>query len=310
MINLSQSERNPGLSLLLVIVFALAGLFVFQFVSAGIVLPLMGFSLNELGDIMSNPTAYPSFRAPLVIMQGIISVGAFIVAPLYYIWRYENADFQPYFDYKEIDAKPAILTVLLVLSFMMVNSLFIEWNLNVQFPDFMSSFAQWARKKEDELLILTDFITYFESTGYFVLVFIVVAIVPALGEELLFRGLIQKYFVQISGNIHIAIWTSALLFSAFHMQFYGFVPRLLLGAFFGYLLAYSGNLIYAMIAHFINNGITLLMVYLYQKGAIEFDIENTESVPLESVAIFFIIGAVLFIVFRNHFSSRNKPTHE
>ena len=93
MINLSQSERNPGLSLLLVIVFALAGLFVFQFVSAGIVLPLMGFSLNELGDIMSNPTAYPSFRAPLVIMQGIISVGAFIVAPLYYIWRYENADF-------------------------------------------------------------------------------------------------------------------------------------------------------------------------------------------------------------------------
>ena len=130
------------------------------------------------------------------------------------------------------------------------------------------------------------------------MVLVAVAIVPAIGEELLFRGLIQKYFRQIFGNPHAAIWVTAILFSAFHLQFYGFLPRMLLGAFFGYLFYFSRNLGYAIIAHFINNGFTVTLLYLYQAGIISYDIESDESVPLISIAIFSMIGIILFVLFK------------
>lgn len=309
MLKLLESERNPWVSLLLIMLFAVAGLFIFQFLSLALIIPFVDYSLEELGFVITNPMAYPGFRTALVFIQGVTSIGAFVVAPLYYISRFEERNFSAYFNNKGLALFPAMLTAALVLVFMVVNSIFIEWNLNITFPDFMADFGEWARVKEDELQRITEFITSFEDTSYFVLVIFVVAIIPAVGEELLFRGLIQKSFTQITGNVHIAIWTAAILFSAFHMQFFGFVPRLLLGAFFGYLYAFSGNLFYAMLAHFVNNGFTLFMVYLYQQEVTQFDIENTESISWNTVFIFLIIGTVLFIAFRNQFSNRNKPAN-
>lgn len=304
MINLSQSERNPWLSLVLVMLFTIGGLFIFQIVSILLILPFLDYGLSDIGVVISNPTAYPDFKTPLLIIQGITSTGAFILTPLYYIWRFENANFEFYFNKKDISLFPLVIAAILVLVFMVVNSVFIEWNLNLEFP---GSFGTWARAKEDQLQLITEYITNFDSTSYFVLSIVVVAIVPAIGEELLFRGLIQKTFEKISGNVHLAIWISAILFSAFHMQFFGFIPRLLLGAFFGYLYVFSGNLSYAILAHFVNNGFTLWMVYLHQQDTVKFDIEDTESIPLESVAIFFIIGAVLFYFFHKQFINKEQP---
>jgi hypothetical protein len=126
----------------------------------------------------------------------------------------------------------------------------------------------------------------------------VIAIVPAIGEEFLFRGIVQNLLLNVSRNIHLSIWISAFLFSAIHFQFFGFVPRMLLGALFGYLYFWSGNLLYPIAAHFINNGFTLLMIYLFRSDVINFDIESTESVPITTVLIFGVITTALLYYFR------------
>ena len=88
--------------------------------------------------------------------------------------------------------KAALITIALVISFAGVNTVIIEWNKALQFPAFLSEFEHYAQAQELKLAELTEFLTDFESTGHFLLCMLVVAIIPALGEEFLFRGILQN----------------------------------------------------------------------------------------------------------------------
>jgi membrane protease YdiL (CAAX protease family) len=101
-----------------------------------------------------------------------------------------------------------------------------------------------------------------------------IAVLPAVGEELLFRGVIQKLFSKITRSHHWGIWISAILFSALHLQFYGFIPRLLLGAMFGYLLVWSGSLWLPILAHFINNAAAVTALFMIDHGYLNPSIEE------------------------------------
>ena len=105
----------------------------------------------------------------------------------------------------------------------------------------------------------------------------------------------KNHVLRITKNIHVAIWVGAFLFSLFHLQFYGLVPRMLLGVMFGYLYYFSGNIIYPMIAHFVNNGFTLIMLYFYQQGIVDFNIENTDVLPWPQVI--FSTGITSFLCY-------------
>ncbi len=102
-----------------------------------------------------------------------------------------------------------------------------------------------------------------------------IALLPALGEELLFRGVAQRLLANWSGNAHVAVWVAAILFSAIHMQFLGFVPRLCMGAALGYLFLWSGNRWYPIIAHFANNAMAVVIVYMQQHGSSQTTLEPT-----------------------------------
>lgn len=292
-----ENDRSPWSKLLIIVACTVVALFLFQFVGLGLVSLFGTDSFESISNKIVYPFNDPDFKWTILFFQGIVSFGGFVLAPLFYIWKFENARFDHFFNLNNFKELPALIIFFLVVSFMVINSVFIEWNMNFEFPNFMSGFGDWARSKEDLLEELTKYLTIFDSRGYFALAFLIVAVLPGLGEELLFRGLIQNQFQKITGNAHVAIWISAILFSAFHMQFFGFVPRMLLGAFFGYLYVYSGNLWYPILAHFINNGFTLIMVYLYQNNITGFDIEQTESIPILTVAVFFVIWSVLFYLF-------------
>ncbi|HPH46026.1 MAG TPA: CPBP family intramembrane metalloprotease, partial [Chryseolinea sp.] len=142
-------------------------------------------------------------------------------------------------------------------------------------------------------------------TAQIVVAFIVIAILPAIGEELVFRGIIQKELFRGTKNSHLSIWIAAAIFSAIHLQFYGFVPRMLLGVLFGYLYHWSGNLTLSMLAHFVNNGFTVVALYLHQQKIIDIDIENTESVPWQGVLFSAIFTAVLLYTFRKYYQQKN-----
>jgi membrane protease YdiL (CAAX protease family) len=200
------------------------------------------------------------------------------------------------------------VTALIVLSFMAFNSIFIEWNANFTFPDFLKEFGDWALEHERKGEELTKFFTTFNSTGDFLIGVFVIAFLPAIGEELVFRGMLQPEVFRATGNQHLAIWISAIIFSAFHVQFFGFVPRMLLGALFGYLYVWSGHFLIPVVAHFVNNGFSVLMMYLFQKGVITMDMETPEAVPLPFIAILTVLFAGLMVYFKKYYSTHNQAT--
>jgi len=135
---------------------------------------------------------------------------------------------------------------------------------------------------------------------------LVLAILPALGEELVFRGFLLRYFSNFIRNIHVNIFLVALLFSAMHMQFYGFLPRFALGLMLGYLFVWSGTLWLPVLVHFLNNSIPVVVYYLVAKGTLSVnpdDFGNTSSLWIIVVNAIFIAGAFIWF-------DRQKPEIE
>jgi hypothetical protein len=96
------------------------------------------------------------------------------------------------------------------------------------------------------------------------LAFFSIAVIPAILEEFTFRGVIQSLLAKITRNIHLAIWLSAAIFSLIHFQFYGFLPRVLLGALLGYLVIWTGSIWASILAHFTNNALAFVLYRIYQ----------------------------------------------
>ena len=103
----------------------------------------------------------------------------------------------------------------------------------------------------------------------------------------------RRTIIAWSGSVHVGIWLAAALFSAIHLQFYGFVPRMLLGALFGYLYIWTGNLWVPMLAHFFNNGFAVVMMALNKQKITTIDLEANDIVPLPVALFALVISAVL-----------------
>jgi membrane protease YdiL (CAAX protease family) len=287
----------PWYSLFFLILIFGACLFIGQFLGLLISFLTTNLGIDELINLLSPPLTDDK-RMSLLLIQGSGALGGFILGGMIYLKWIEKISLARLFSTGNVNVYNLLIAVVMVVSFMFVNTLFIEWNANVTFPDFLKWFETWAMEKEEELKRITEFLTQFGSFEQFLLGFVVIAILPAIGEELIFRGIIQNKLHIYFKNIHVAIWVSAILFSGFHIQFYGFIPRLLLGGLFGYMYAWSRNLWYPIIAHFINNGFTLVMIYLYQIGSINVNIEEEEAYPFSIIAVFAMICIYMMISFR------------
>ncbi len=232
----------------------------------------------------------------LLAAQGIVSIFMFLGVPGLFNGIALKIPLSEYFP--KVSLTTVGLTCILTISFMVVNSAITEWNMNLDFGS--SDFAEWARGSEEQLKVLTEHLTNFKSTSHFILAFVVIAIIPAIGEELLFRGLIQNFFTKAFANHHIAIWVTGFIFAAIHMQFFGVIPRMLLGVVFGYLYHWSGKLSVAMIGHLVNNGLGILALYIVQSDVVEVSPDQMEqSAPWPLVLIF---AAITFILMRNFYN--------
>ncbi len=293
-------QYHPGLLLLITLSVAMVG---FQFIGAffGLIVafPFFPGDIEMLIQGLSNPIGDENMRTPLLIMQGVGSFTGFILLPWLLLKFFYNESINVF---TTVYTSPTVIliTLLITIFFMGVNAPFIEWNQNFTFPEALSGIELKLKAIEDTLAKTSAFITHFDNLGQLLLGIVVVAIIPGIGEEFVFRGLIQNHVLRISGNIHVAIWAGALLFSLFHLQFYGLIPRMFLGALFGYLYYYSGNIIYPMVAHFFNNGFTLVMLYLFQQNIVEYNIEGSEVLPWPQVIFSAGITLLLFISFRRN----------
>jgi membrane protease YdiL (CAAX protease family) len=181
--------------------------------------------------------------------------------------------------------------------------------MNATFPEFLKEFEIWAKNAESQATNLTKVMTTFATPSEVLIGLLVIAVLPAIGEEVVFRGLFQNELMRASGNIHVAIWLSAFIFSTIHFQFYGFIPRLLLGGLFGYLYFWSGNLLIPIVAHFFNNAFGVIMIYLYQHKITDLNVEDNTAAPITYVLMNLFITAGLLYYFRKHYQGirENRP---
>lgn len=267
------SDKPPLVSFLLIIAVVFIGFVVIgPMVGMALAMPLYG--TNFLSDLTSGTLNPDSSFLPLMIVQGTVSFIGLVALPMLYIRYTENKPIKRFFRKESNLPITAIVICLAVAAFVIAISPIAEWNLNFEFPENLKSLGDWMRLQEDKNAEMTAILTNFGSFGGFLVGLLVIAVIAAVGEEFVFRGLIQNELFRSSGNIHAAIWMSAILFSAFHLQFFGFLPRVLLGALFGYLYYWSGNLWIPIIGHFFNNGFLLTMFYLHSLGMSKIDMEE------------------------------------
>lgn len=303
-------QRSPIYELFMLIIFVLIGLFVGNFIALILVLPFLDFNLEAFQALVTDPTGHPSGRNIILVLQAVPSLGAFIIAPLYFMRKIARRHVQSLNPNPQVWLVPALICSFLIIAFMPFNALFIQWNNNMNLPDWLSGLERWMQEKETALKELTTFLTSFETLPQLLVGFVVIALIPAIGEELVFRGLLQPRVQKLTGNLHAAVWITGFIFSAIHFQFYGLIPRMLLGVLLGYLYVWSGNLWYPIIGHFTNNGFTLLMIYLYKNKTVDIDIESTATVPLGTALFSLLIVAVLVYALKQYYFKDRAPAYE
>lgn len=184
-------------------------------------------------------------------------------------------------------------SLLIVCAFPLVQFTF--W-LNKQLP-----LPEWMVDIEDNTseLIMNLLATDAPYELYFNI--FVIAIIPAIGEEIIFRGILQKNISRIFNNPHIGIWVAAIIFSAIHFQFQGFIPRMLLGALLGYLFYWTGNLWIPIIAHLVNNGFQVVAQYLYKEDMSNMDIEAMDTLPpAVTITSLILVSTISYFIIKNN----------
>ena len=231
------------------------------------------------------------------IMQLALSVGLFIIPPLLTAYLVSRRPIKFLSLQKNISLKAAFGVVLfMTLAVPLINNL-AEWNAGIKLPENFAALEQWLRKYEETALALTEQFMQANTFGGLLSNIFLLALVPAVGEELFFRGLLQTRISHLIKNAHAAVWITAIIFSAFHFQFYGFIPRLLLGAYLGYLLVWSGSLWLPMLAHFVNNALAVVFYFLFHNNYISLnpdEIGVNESFLIIIVNIFALIAIIFF----------------
>lgn len=188
----------------------------------------------------------------LRILQLFASFGTFFFPALCLSYLFGER-IPTYLQLRGTNFSTVLLTVVTILFLEPFLNYTVYLNEQLVFPEFMAGIEDWLRQTEENAQQLTLQLLQADSIGALIFNVFLVGVVAAVSEEFLFRGVLQRIFEKLFKNPHVVIWMVACIFSAIHLQFYGFIPRLLLGALMGYLLLYTQSLWIPVIAHFTNN---------------------------------------------------------
>ena len=174
-------------------------------------------------------------------------------------------------EYLRVASAPGLTPLILAVGTMICSipmmNMIIEWNEGLSLPSSLAAMESWMRDAEQRAGDTVNTLMGGSSAGSLILSILIVGVLAGFSEELFFRGGIQRLLVSGRVNPHVAIWVTAFLFSAIHLQFFGFFPRLLLGAFFGYLLYWTKNLWVPIVCHIFNNSIVATVTWMTARGS-------------------------------------------
>ena len=226
-------------------------------IMAVLTLLAMGIWLIALGGSQTT--------AGLKWLQLLQTMGTFLLPPVFCaaIW---SDDHQP-FRWLHLDTKPdgflCFIAITIMICAVPAINLLADLNSRISFPDSLAALEHQLRAMEEAAATLTERFLQTDSFGGLLINIGLMALLPAFAEELSFRGTLQ----QVLGKKHIAIWLTAIIFSAIHMQFFGFIPRMLMGAMFGYVFLWSGSLWIPILMHFTNNSLAVIAFYCFGQNS-------------------------------------------
>lgn len=296
-------RRSWLLSLTVIVLITFGILVLLQGLALGLVPFLFHIEIDSLMGLMSGNYDVPNGRMAMLFVQGIGSGIGFWVSAWVLTKFVEKADLKWDIQLSRVQRQSLMVMVGLTFGAMLFNGLLVYWNSKLVLPESMAGMEQWMKEMETQLMELTKFLTDFQTVPELLMGIVVIGILAGIGEEMLFRGVIQPKMQQYLKSAHWGIWLTAFIFSAIHFQFYGFLPRLFLGALFGYMYHYSGSLIYPILAHILNNSLTVVMVYLANQEVIDFDLESADTVSYPAS----LIGLLVLLVGFFYFKKINQP---
>jgi uncharacterized protein len=287
------SSASPFTKIMFAIFLMLCSLLVFF--TAGLLLanPIFGIGFSQFQSSLSDYSSPNSINF-LKYLQLLQSIGLFVVPPFMIAYFIQPNGI----DYLHLNkkARPSsfYMVILLMIASIPVINFMADINSRLILPHFMVGIEDWMKDTEKTAEKLTDAFLQVKTSSQLLYNILIIAIVPAIGEELTFRGIFQRFFIDWVKNKHWGIFLSAALFSFIHFQFYGFLPRLLLGMLFGYMLVWSGSLWLPILAHFINNVTVVIILWFAQSYSTPGKLENLGA---KSNEILWVISCGLIVAF-------------
>ncbi|HLG33888.1 MAG TPA: CPBP family intramembrane glutamic endopeptidase [Bacteroidia bacterium] len=302
-------HNTPYSKLLITVGIVLLSTMAFTFISILASSFLFHISIADLQNIITD-FENPGVVSVLKLIQTLTSLGSFVIPPFLLAYLFSQNTGEYLFLKKGVNGMNILLVILCMMAAVPLINFLAELNSKMALPSFLSSLEGWMKEKEAAAAGITKKFLEIKSTPELILNLGMMALIPALGEELLFRGIVQRIFSDWTKNVHGGIWISSVLFSAMHMQFYGFIPRLMLGVLLGYMLVWSGSLWLPIIAHFFNNASAVIFIFLFNRGSISIDPDKIGTD--ESSSSYLIAGTVIFLsllyVFYGRLKEKNVAT--
>lgn len=302
-------DTHPFVKLIIALFITMVSFLVFLIIGMLVALPVFHLSVFELQEIFSD---FENVRniAVLKYFQIVQTLGLFVVPPFIIVF-FLYGEVGKSLQLESLPEWPmAIKVTLIMIIGLPVINLLAMWNVQIDLPQWLNSVEEWMKAMEETAKKLTDMFLTTDSIGGFLINLLMIAILPAVGEELLFRGILQRFLIEWLRNKHVGVLIASILFSALHLQFFGFFPRLLLGILFGYLFLWSKNLWLPILAHFVNNGIAVIFYFVFGADAVEKEINliGTESSNLIVAMISLVLVTLLVVsVYREERKDRKMP---
>jgi len=281
-----RQEKSVGYRFAMLLLLMIAGAML-GYIIALVSIPLVfQIPFSALMDVLNMDSGLEITPAVLKYVQLILATFVFIVPANAYSHLFSDNTFV-FFEFKKPNLVFLFFAALLWLFTLPIISFLADINNKIAFPTSFAGLENSFRLAEARAENATRFLLNITSLSGLMVNLLVIAVVAAIAEELIFRGIIQKLLFEQSKNIHLAIWLTALVFSLFHLQFFAIIPRIVLGAALGYTFYWSKSIWVPIFFHFINNASIVFASYLFQKKLIATD-------PNE---ITFFPNSVLFVAF-------------
>ena len=291
----------------LFLMFLLITLLIFStLIGLLMLVPFYGVSVIEKFSTLSDYSD-PKVIGLLKYFQVVNQLGMLVLPALVFAWLVDTAPFVYLRAHKSPGWRNLLLATLFVFASMPVIGWLVDLNETMRLPFWLKGMEQWMKSAEANAAKITDAFLATSTLGGLAINILMIAILPAIGEEFLFRGVFMRLFCRWFRNNHAGVWLAAFIFSAIHMQFYGFIPRLLLGAAFGYLFIWSGNIWVPVSAHFVQNATSVMVAWLASNGTISAtadDFGQTDNMLIIAASAI-LVAIFLYLVYK-----RRKPAAE